>query len=75
MKISMLSSYSTLLCKAAARLAVLLALSLPFAAQVADDTNWPEPGPAPVDTTAKVRPPASRKINPKTSPRRPSRSR
>jgi len=44
MKISMQSSYFTLLGKAAARVAVLLALSIPFAAQVPDDTNSPNPG-------------------------------
>ncbi len=44
MEISMPKSHLALLSKAAIRLAVLLALSIPFAAQVSDDTNSPNPG-------------------------------
>src|SRR5713226_7416227 len=44
MKISMPKSHLALLSTAAKGLAVLLALSVPFAAQVSDDTNSPNPG-------------------------------
>ena len=44
MKLPMRKSYSTALLATAAQLVLLIAFSIPFAAQVSDDTNSPKPG-------------------------------